>query len=111
MRNQITNAVTSCAICQRNKKQRKKYGHLPEKVAESDPWDKLCVDLIGPYQIRRKGRSTLICKCVTMIDPATGWFEIHQYDDKRSITVANIIEQEWFCRYPWPTRRHLQTRP
>ena len=104
MRNQITNAVTSCAICQRNKKQRKKYGHLPEKVAESDPWDKLCVDLIGPYQIRRKGRSTLICKCVTMIDPATGWFEIHQYDDKRSITVANIIEQEWFCRYPWPTQ-------
>ena len=104
MRNQITNAVTSCAICQRNKKQRKKYGHLPEKVAESNPWDKLCVDLIGPYQIRRKGRSTLICKCVTMIDPATGWFEIHQYDDKRSITVANIIEQEWFCRYPWPTQ-------
>jgi hypothetical protein len=37
-----------------------------------------------------------------MIDPATGWFEIHQYDDKRSITVANIAEQEWFSRYPWP---------
>ena len=39
-----------------------------------------------------------------MIDPATGWFEIHQYDDKRSITVANIAEQEWFSRYPWPTQ-------
>ena len=39
-----------------------------------------------------------------MIDPATGWFEIHQYDDKRSITVANITEQEWFSRYPWPTQ-------
>ena len=38
-----------------------------------------------------------------MIDPATGWFEICQYDDKRSITVANIAEQEWFSRYPWPT--------
>ena len=23
---------------------------------------------------------------------------------KRSITVANIAEQEWFCRYPWPTQ-------
>jgi transposase InsO family protein len=39
-----------------------------------------------------------------MIDPATGWFKIHQYDDKRSITVANIAEQEWFSRYPWPTQ-------
>ena len=29
MRDQITHAVTSCPICQRNKKQRKKYGHLP----------------------------------------------------------------------------------
>jgi hypothetical protein len=38
-----------------------------------------------------------------MIDPATGWFEIYQYDDKRSITVANIVEQECFSRYPWPT--------
>ena len=39
-----------------------------------------------------------------MIDPATGWFEIHQYDDKKSITIANIGEQEWFSRYPWPTQ-------
>ncbi len=39
-----------------------------------------------------------------MIDPAIGWFEIHQYDDKRSITVANITEQESFSRYPWPTQ-------
>jgi hypothetical protein len=42
--------------------------------------------------------------CHYMIDPATGWFEIQQYDDKQSITVANGIEQEWFSRYPWPTQ-------
>jgi hypothetical protein len=57
-----------------------------------------------PYIIQRKGKNDLICKCVTMIDPATGWFEIHQYNDKRSITVSNIAEQEWFSRYPWPTQ-------
>ena len=39
-----------------------------------------------------------------MIDPATGWFEIHQYDDKKSMAIANIVEQEWFSRYPWPTQ-------
>ena len=37
-----------------------------------------------------------------MIDPATGWFELHEYNNKRSITVASITEQEWFSRYPLP---------
>ena len=104
MREHITKFVQTCSTCQKNKRKHKKYGHLPPKEAEAQPWDKLCIDLIGPYTIRRKGKDPLICKCVTMIDPATGWFEIHQYDDKKSITVANIAEQEWFCRYPWPTQ-------
>jgi transposase InsO family protein len=39
-----------------------------------------------------------------MINPATGWLEIHQYEDKQSISVANIAEQEWFLQYPWPTQ-------
>ena len=104
MRNHITNYVKICPLCQRNKRRQKKYGLLPPKEAEATPWDKLCVDLIGPYKIRRKGKKDLICRCVTMIDPATGWFEIQQYDDKKSITVANIVEQEWFSRYPWPTQ-------
>ena len=104
MRKEITNYVRACPTCQKNKRKIKKYGHLPPKEAESKPWDKMCIDLIGPYKIRRKGKDDLVCKCVTMIDPATGWFEIHQYDDKRSITVANIAEQEWFSRYPWPTQ-------
>ena len=102
MRNHITNSVSSCESCQRNKRRNRKFGHLPEKEAEAQPWEKMCIDLIGPYTIRRKGQKDLHCQCVTMIDPATGWFEIHQYDDKRAITVANIAEQEWFSRYPWP---------
>ena len=104
MRDQITSYVKACPTCQKNKRKVKKYGLLPPKVAEAEPWDKMCIDLIGPYKIRRKGKEELICRCITMIDPATGWFEIHQYNDKRSITVANIAEQEWFSRYPWPTQ-------
>ena len=104
MRDDITYQVSTCDTCQKNKRQYKKYGLLPPKTAEYIPWDRLCVDLIGPYKIRRKGKKEpLICRCVTMIDPATGWFEISQYDDKRAITVANIVEHEWLSRYPWPT--------
>ena len=105
MREQITTYVKCCATCQRTKCKNKEYGILPPKEAEAIPWDKLCIDLIGPYKINRVGKKDpLICKAVTMIDPATGWFKIHQYDDKKSITIANIAEQEWFSRYPWPTQ-------
>ena len=104
MRDQISLIVKNCDICQRTKRNVKKYEILSPKEAESIPWDKLCVDLIGPYKIRRKGQEDLILKAVTMMDPATGWFEIHQYEDKKAMTIASIVEQEWFCRYPWPSQ-------
>jgi hypothetical protein len=103
LRDDVRNHVSRCAICQKNKKQTKKYGQLPAKDADVVPWERLCVDLIGEYKIARKGRKKLTMKAVTMIDPATGWFEIVRYEDKRAITIANIIEQTWLSRYPWPT--------
>ena len=38
-----------------------------------------------------------------MIDPATGWFEIAEYDNKQSATIADIVEQVWLSRYPRPS--------
>ena len=103
----VKDVVGKCPICQKCKRTYTKYGNLPEKEAEAELWDKLCVDLIGPYTIKlqhgnRRGQ-TLTLWCVTMIDPATGWFEIVELPDKQAITVANIVEQTWLTRYPWPT--------
>jgi hypothetical protein len=55
-----------------------------------NPWEQLCIDLLGPYNIKSNVKGVIIppLKCVTMIDPATGWFKIKQYNDKKSITVA-----------------------
>ena len=53
-----------------------KYGKLPEKVAEINPWETLCIDIIGAYKIKRKGEKLLHLRYITIIDPATGWFEI-----------------------------------
>lgn len=39
-----------------------------------------------------------------MIDPATGWFEMREIPNKRADEIANIVEQAWFTRYPWPTQ-------
>eukprot|EP00978_Attheya_sp_CCMP212_P045378 scaffold343876_cov75-Attheya_sp.AAC.1 len=95
--------VRKCDVCQRPKKQKKKYGHLPPKEAETQPWKVLCVDLIGPYTtVRRKGKPPLILQALTMIDPATSWFEICRYNKKRLDIVADLLERSWLCRYPWP---------
>ena len=42
--------------------------------------------------------------CVTMIDPATSWFEMKQIPNKEAITVASAVEQCWLSRYPWPKK-------
>jgi hypothetical protein len=77
---------------------------LPAKEAEVEPWEILCVDLIGPYQMKRKGKSTLELWCVTMIDPATSWFEIKPITNKNAITVAEVVETTWLTRYPRPSQ-------
>ena len=37
-----------------------------------------------------------------MIDPVTGWFKITLYDDKREISITNLVETTWLTRSPRP---------
>ena len=108
----VAETVKKCPTCQKTKRSYQKYGYLPVKVAESQPWDKVCVDLVGPYNItpktkskKKKGKDKkeLVLWAITMIDPATGWFEMREIKNKKAINVANIFEQAWLTRYPWPT--------
>jgi len=99
----VQNKCKTCPTCQRTKKSIKKYGWLPEKEAETIPWEKLCVDLIGPYKIKNiNNNQDLTLWCVTMIDPATGWLEIKEIKNKEALNIANLVEQTWLTRYPWP---------
>ena len=84
------------------KSKNKKYGRLPPKQAETNPWDTQYVDLIVPYTIPRKGKKSLKLWCLTMIDPATGWFEMAQITNKTAAEIADITKKTWFTRYPLP---------
>ncbi len=59
-----------------NKRHSQKYGHVPPKLVITTPWEALCVDLIGPYTLNGKDGSSIDFMCLTMIDPATSWFDI-----------------------------------
>ena len=103
IRESIRKEVSNCDTYQFTKRSNKQSGKLPAKVDEEIPWNKLCVDLICPYIIHRKGKKeNLNLKAVTMINPVTGWFEIMQFNDTCAITIANLVEIMWLTRYPWP---------
>ena len=81
--------------CKKFKKRKTLYEHLPPKnIAELKPWDLVHVYLIGTYiksTRQHQPGGTVICKnyrptCMTMIDPASGWFEIVE------ITTFNLKE-------------------
>eukprot|EP00804_Cyclotella_cryptica_P007762 CCRYP_001368-RA/>CCRYP_001368-RA protein AED:0.24 eAED:0.47 QI:0/0/0/1/1/1/2/0/781 len=76
LRHSVRTFVKNCHKCQVNKRRQHKYGKLPTKLVVSNPWEVLCVDLIGPYTLKGKDSTEIDFMCVTMIDSATSWFEI-----------------------------------
>jgi len=118
----IRSKTKSCKTCQVNKKRTRKYGHLPPKIVISTPWEALCVDLVGPYTLKGKDGSSIDFMALTMIDPASSWFEIvelptiyrlitkkengkertieEEIFDKSSDRIARLVNKIWLCRYP-----------
>jgi hypothetical protein len=76
MHTTIRRYIKFCRSCQVNKRHSQKYGHLPPKLVITTPWKTLGVDLIGPYTLKGKDGSSIDFMCLTMINPATSWFEI-----------------------------------
>jgi hypothetical protein len=68
-----------------NKTHTQKYGHLPPKIAISNPWEALCVDLIGTYTLKDLDGSAIDFMALTMINPTSCWFEI--------VEVLLVIQQ------------------
>ena len=120
MRYQARKVAKKCKRCQKGKTRKRKYGHVPAKIAETTPWKGVCVDLIGPYTLIGQDGSKVDFMCLTIIDPATGWFEVVELPcveritqrngkqeievilDKASATVAQLFNSTWLCRYPRP---------
>jgi hypothetical protein len=106
MRNAVFKTCKACVVCKEFKKRQKKYDKLLPKEPECIPWHILCIDLIGPCRFG-KGKYVFQLQCLTMIDPATGWFEIVEVPKKRADYISNLIEINGLTRYPWPTKINM----
>ena len=93
MTTNICQYVSKCTACQ-FKKKRLKYGKMPPKEAETLPWSQLCVDTVGPYRVRCKGKPDMVFQAVTFINPATGWFKIKKCKTKKADEVLNLAEPD-----------------
>jgi hypothetical protein len=102
LKKDVEAVVKNCHECQIGKKVRKKYGDLPEKLAERPiSWNRVDVDLIGPLTIKTpSGNKELLA--LTMIDPSTGWFEVKDVKDKSAKESMDYFDDVWLSRYPRP---------
>ena len=105
----VHDICSKCHTCQFLKRNKKNYGKLPAKQAETQPWDTLCIDLIGKYRMtpnkggrkyamKGKKDKDVYLQAITMIDPATGWIEIRSVLEARADLVANQVELTWLTR-------------
>jgi hypothetical protein len=112
----------SCRSCQINKRRSCRCGHRPPKTVIANPWECLCVELIGPYTLKGKDYSQIDFMALTKIDPVSSWFEITELPvveqlrrqtvsskelliadeifDKTLGGIANLVNKTWLCRHP-----------
>eukprot|EP00957_Ditylum_brightwellii_P210748 15365347-Ditylum_brightwellii.AAC.2 len=62
---------------------------------------------MGLYRIspgKGSNKTMIVLYCVTIIDPATCWFEFKETTTKSFNVVSNIVEQMWLTRYLCPQK-------
>jgi len=95
----------NCENCAASEERDQKIGLLPPKpTPEIIPWHTLCVDLVGPCKFgdEKKPETHIELHCMTMADPATGFFETVEIGHKTADAMANWLEIHWLTRCPWP---------
>lgn len=103
MRRQINDMCKTCPICQKAKRNSKNYGKIPLKDTEIGPWQDIALDLAGPWKATIDKQEVKF-HTLTIVDVFTSWVEIIPITNKISESIGDLVEQEWFRRYPKPKR-------
>jgi hypothetical protein len=102
----VEHLCSTCQVCQITKKERKKYGLIPPKIAESDLQSQghgMCGSGESIYnKDTSQNRLSYSLLALTMIDPATGWFEIVEATNKSATSIKDLFHNTWSKCYPQP---------
>jgi hypothetical protein len=94
MHTTIWSLTKSCRSCQIYKRGSRRYGHFPPKTVKTNPWECLCVDLIGSYTLKGKYNAQIDFMALTMINPASSWFEIANVPVVEQLHEQTINDKE-----------------
>jgi hypothetical protein len=101
LKQHIEHAVKSCDVYLRSKFPGMGYGELPPREAGLVPWNKVAVDLIGPWMTNVQG-AEVKCNALTFIDLVSKFVEIIWIHNKTVAQASTIFENKWVARYPRP---------
>jgi len=97
MSQDVKSHILACAHCQGN--QRRHRQTVPQITdTPQRPFEKIGLDLTGPFLPSSKGNRYLLCA----VDHHTGWAEAVPIPDKRAVTVWNALMTEVFTRFAHP---------
>jgi transposase InsO family protein len=96
--------VERCDSCQRHKDPGRAYVELPPREAESNPFEEVAVDLIGPWTLETKEHGDFEFSALTATCTACTLCELARVEHKTTDHVTIIFENVWLSRYPKPTR-------
>ena len=75
---------------------------LTKQDVEKVPWAEVTVDLIGPWTVKIRGKTTREVFALTIIDTTSNLVELVPIENKMSKNVARTFHNTWLARYPQP---------
>jgi hypothetical protein len=76
--------------------------HPKKQNLTLNTWVMVCfMDLMGLFTIRTPAKTHSLL-ALTMIDPATGWFEIVEATNKSATSIQDLFHNTWLARYLRP---------
>jgi hypothetical protein len=90
-----------CKDCQNYKLVGCGYGLLPKQEVRIAPWEKVAIDLIGPWKVNVNGQHVEF-NAFTYIHMALNLVQLICINDKTAKHIRDKFTQSWLCRYPCP---------
>lgn len=97
----IRTYTKNCQECVETKVSNRNFGKLPLAKPEIIPFNTVCIDVIGPYNLPERGEEKY---ALTILDPVSRWLEIVPLRSKSSIEISEAFDTQWLCCYPRPSR-------